>query len=97
VVDALALRAQLGPALAGVLSDPAVVKVLHGADRDVLWLQVGLRWVWRALRRRGCWQKAATRGFADGRVTGRCLKWIHKQRFGAVFRAQVCVWSMRCV
>lgn len=40
VVDTLALRPLLGPALAPLLSDPAVVKVLHGADKDVEWLQV---------------------------------------------------------
>lgn len=28
-----------GPALAPVLADPAVVKVLHGADSDIVWLQ----------------------------------------------------------
>jgi hypothetical protein len=41
VVDCLALRGQLGPALAPLLADSAVEKVLHGADSDVLWLQVG--------------------------------------------------------
>ena len=40
VVDTLALRSLLGPALAPLLSDAAVVKVLHGADKDVEWLQV---------------------------------------------------------
>lgn len=40
VVDTLALRGQLGPALGPLLADPAVEKVLHGADNDVLWLQV---------------------------------------------------------
>ncbi|KXZ56029.1 hypothetical protein GPECTOR_2g1581 [Gonium pectorale] len=39
VVDALVLRSQLGPALARVFADPQVVKVLHGADGDVEWLQ----------------------------------------------------------
>jgi hypothetical protein len=28
-----------GPALAPLVADPAVVKVLHGADSDVVWLQ----------------------------------------------------------
>ncbi|KAG1674311.1 hypothetical protein FOA52_013500 [Chlamydomonas sp. UWO 241] len=39
IVDVLALRPHIGPALAGVFHDPAVVKVLHGSDRDVEWLQ----------------------------------------------------------
>jgi len=41
VVDCLvpAVRASLGRALGDILSDPGVVKVLHGADSDVLWLQ----------------------------------------------------------
>ncbi|KAG8774260.1 exosome nuclease subunit [Ceratobasidium sp. 428] len=38
VVDALALREELG-SLGGVLSDPKVVKVFHGAESDVIWLQ----------------------------------------------------------
>jgi ribonuclease D len=42
-VDCLALRGQLGPALGPLLADPAVEKVLHGADSDVLWLQVRRR------------------------------------------------------
>jgi exosome complex exonuclease RRP6 len=41
LVDALALRSRIGPALAPLLADPTVVKVLHGADHDVTWLQVG--------------------------------------------------------
>jgi hypothetical protein len=28
-----------GPALAGVFADPCTLKVLHGADSDVVWLQ----------------------------------------------------------
>lgn len=39
VIDALALRNHLGPALAGTFADPQVLKVLHGADRDIEWLQ----------------------------------------------------------
>ena len=44
-MDALALRSHLGSALGPTLSDPAKVKVLHGADRDVEWLQVMTRGV----------------------------------------------------
>mmetsp|Transcript_17504 Transcript_17504/g.45863 ORF Transcript_17504/g.45863 Transcript_17504/m.45863 type:complete len:282 (-) Transcript_17504:2595-3440(-) len=39
IVDTLALRQQVGPALIGIFANPATVKVLHGADHDVLWLQ----------------------------------------------------------
>jgi hypothetical protein len=28
-----------GPALAGVFADPGALKVLHGSDSDVVWLQ----------------------------------------------------------
>lgn len=40
IVDALspAVRPLLGATLGPVLSDPAIVKVLHGANSDVLWL-----------------------------------------------------------
>lgn len=38
VVDALALRRRMHE-LGACLADPAVVKVLHGCDKDVLWLQ----------------------------------------------------------
>ncbi|CAM9577228.1 unnamed protein product, partial [Heterosigma akashiwo] len=38
LIDALAVREWL-PRLLPVLADPQVVKVLHGADSDVLWLQ----------------------------------------------------------
>ncbi|CAE6442662.1 unnamed protein product [Rhizoctonia solani] len=38
VIDALALREEMG-ILRGVLEDPKVVKVLHGAESDVVWLQ----------------------------------------------------------
>jgi exosome complex exonuclease RRP6 len=40
VVDALALRSQLTEGkLGGVLVDPAIIKVLHGAESDIIWLQ----------------------------------------------------------
>ncbi|GAQ85964.1 hypothetical protein KFL_002630080 [Klebsormidium nitens] len=39
VVDAIALREHIGPALGPVFADSSILKVLHGADRDVLWLQ----------------------------------------------------------
>ena len=39
LVDALALRDRLGAALGPCFADPGVVKVLHGSDNDVLWLQ----------------------------------------------------------
>eukprot|EP00897_Mesotaenium_endlicherianum_P003670 jgi/Mesen1/3330/ME000191S02465 len=39
VVDALALRRHIGPALGPLFADPSRVKVLHGSDRDILWLQ----------------------------------------------------------
>jgi exosome complex exonuclease RRP6 len=39
IIDALKLRAHVGPALAPVFADPRIVKVLHGADGDVTWLQ----------------------------------------------------------
>ena len=49
LVDAMALRGtQLRDALGPVLEDPTVVKVLHGAAHDVLWMQkdfAGLRLV----------------------------------------------------
>ena len=38
LVDTLVLWREL-PRLSSVLLDPTVVKVLHGCDRDVLWLQ----------------------------------------------------------
>jgi exosome complex exonuclease RRP6 len=41
VVDTLALRGQLGPALAPLMTNPDVEKVLHGSDNDIQWLQVG--------------------------------------------------------
>lgn len=40
VVDTLALRSELrDDKLGGVLADPAIVKVFHGADSDIVWLQ----------------------------------------------------------
>ena len=39
VIDVLKLREETGPALAGVFADASKVKVLHGADCDVVWLQ----------------------------------------------------------
>lgn len=42
VVDAIALRRPLRAALATPLADASVVKVIHGADSDILWLQKDL-------------------------------------------------------
>lgn len=39
IVDALALRGSIHRALAPVFSDESTVKVLHGADKDVQWLE----------------------------------------------------------
>lgn len=39
VVDALALRSHIGRILGPIFGDPSWVKVLHGADHDILWLQ----------------------------------------------------------
>ncbi|XP_030517572.1 protein RRP6-like 2 [Rhodamnia argentea] len=39
VVDTLKLRVQIGPYLRAVFKDPTKRKVLHGADRDITWLQ----------------------------------------------------------
>ncbi|RSH77767.1 exosome nuclease subunit [Apiotrichum porosum] len=40
VVDTLALRAELRDhKLGGVLADPSILKVFHGADSDIVWLQ----------------------------------------------------------
>eukprot|EP00884_Botryococcus_braunii_P001926 jgi/Botrbrau1/11734/Bobra.0195s0061.1 len=39
LIDALALRSHLGPMLGPLFANPQVVKVLHGADSDVVWLQ----------------------------------------------------------
>ena len=35
----LRCHAPAGPALAPVFADPGVLKVLHGSDSDVVWLQ----------------------------------------------------------
>lgn len=40
VIDALQLRSEIGPALNEIFTDPKIVKVFHGADMDVIWLQV---------------------------------------------------------
>lgn len=39
VVDVLALRALVGDALREVFANPDIVKVLHGSDSDIRWLQ----------------------------------------------------------
>mmetsp|Transcript_4537 Transcript_4537/g.6845 ORF Transcript_4537/g.6845 Transcript_4537/m.6845 type:complete len:190 (+) Transcript_4537:616-1185(+) len=39
IVDTLKLRSKLGPALLHIFDDPDKVKVLHGADMDIQWLQ----------------------------------------------------------
>jgi exosome complex exonuclease RRP6 len=40
VVDTLALRSELREhKLGGVLADPSIIKVFHGADSDIVWLQ----------------------------------------------------------
>lgn len=39
IVDTLALRAHVGPILAPIFADPSIVKVMHGADSDIPWLQ----------------------------------------------------------
>lgn len=38
-MDALALRDSIPAALGPIMADPEVVKVLHGADSDIKWLQ----------------------------------------------------------
>ena len=38
IVDTIVLKKHLGDALRGVFDDPSIVKVLHGADRDIEWL-----------------------------------------------------------
>ncbi|KFM26587.1 Exosome component 10 [Auxenochlorella protothecoides] len=39
VVDALALRSHIGPLLGPIFADPGKLKVLHGSDCDIVWLQ----------------------------------------------------------
>ncbi|XP_061371672.1 protein RRP6-like 2 [Gastrolobium bilobum] len=39
VVDTLKLRIHIGPYLREVFKDPVKRKVMHGADRDIVWLQ----------------------------------------------------------
>lgn len=39
LIDAIQLRHCINPHLAHVLANPAIVKVLHGADSDIVWLQ----------------------------------------------------------
>ncbi|KAG5556236.1 hypothetical protein RHGRI_006742 [Rhododendron griersonianum] len=39
VVDTLKLRIHIGPYLRELFKDPAKKKVMHGADRDIIWLQ----------------------------------------------------------
>ena len=39
IVDSLALREEIGPALGHIFADPSKVKVMHGADSDIVWLQ----------------------------------------------------------
>ncbi|WOG91029.1 hypothetical protein DCAR_0310277 [Daucus carota subsp. sativus] len=39
VVDTLKLRVQIGPYLREIFKDPTKKKVMHGADRDIVWLQ----------------------------------------------------------
>ncbi|KAL8132205.1 hypothetical protein AgCh_007918 [Apium graveolens] len=39
VVDTLKLRIHIGPHLRELFKDPSKKKVMHGADRDIMWLQ----------------------------------------------------------
>ncbi|KAL2963035.1 hypothetical protein AAZX31_17G178100 [Glycine max] len=39
IVDTLKLRIHIGPYLREIFKDPAKRKVMHGADRDIAWLQ----------------------------------------------------------
>lgn len=68
VIDALALRDEMG-LLRGMLEDPKVVKVLHGAESDVVWLQ----------RDFGLWIVGLFDTFHASKVLGECL------RVGSIF------------
>ena len=39
IVDVIALRSFIGPLLAPIFANPGIVKVLHGSDGDIVWLQ----------------------------------------------------------
>ncbi|XP_042457875.1 protein RRP6-like 1 [Zingiber officinale] len=39
VIDTLKLRIHIGPHLREVFKDPSKRKIMHGADRDIIWLQ----------------------------------------------------------
>ncbi|KVG38288.1 3'-5' exonuclease domain-containing protein [Cynara cardunculus var. scolymus] len=39
IVDTLKLRVHIGPYLPKIFKDPTKKKVMHGADKDILWLQ----------------------------------------------------------
>lgn len=39
LVDTIALRVHVGPALAPCFANPSIIKVFHGADSDIVWLQ----------------------------------------------------------
>lgn len=39
IIDTLKLRIHVGPYLREIFKDPSKRKVMHGADRDILWLQ----------------------------------------------------------
>ncbi|MCI06982.1 exosome component 10-like, partial [Trifolium medium] len=39
VVDTLKLRIHIGPHLRELFKDPSKRKVMHGADKDIVWLQ----------------------------------------------------------
>lgn len=38
VIDTIKLRQEIGPNLRNLFANPNIVKVLHGADMDILWL-----------------------------------------------------------